>query len=112
MSKSEVIAAVGAEGGSIALHGVQAPRSWIFAIEVNDGTPELLGEEPTQTKSAAVETWDAALDLLDRYRWASLLPLFVHPDFRRQIWDAVQERLETETSQSALNQWREICPLE
>lgn len=111
MSKSEVILAVGAEGGSIALYGLRTNQGWVFARQVDDQTPDLLDEEPIHTKTAGVDTWDAALELLDHYRWPALFPLFVHPDFRRQIWDAVQERLEPEKSQSELSRWREICGL-
>jgi hypothetical protein len=112
MSKSEVIVAVGAEGGTIALYGTPTDRGWIFAREVNEGTPDLLDEAPVHTTSATVESRAAALELFDRYRCPMLHPIFVHPDFRRQIWDAVQERLRGDTPQVALRQWREVCGLD
>ena len=80
---SEVVVAVGTEGGTIALYGLRTDRGWVFEREVHDWTPDLLGEEPVRTNLSA-ENWDAALGLLDRYRWPTLLPLSVHPDFQAE----------------------------
>jgi len=112
MYKSKVIVKVGVELGSIALHGMQAERDWKFWREVNDQTPDLLDEEPIHTKSATVDTWAAALELLDKYPWATFYPVFVDPDFKQEILDAVKERLkdDSETSQSeSLKRWRAVC---
>lgn len=115
MCKSKVIVGVGVELGSIALHGMEAERDWKYWREVNDQTPDLLDKEPAHTKSATVDTWAAALELLDKYRWAKFYPVFVDPDFKRRIWDAVKERLKdgSETSQSKwehpLKRWRTVC---
>ena len=115
MYKSKAIVKVGVELGLIALHGIQTERGWKFVQEVNDQTPDLLDEEPIHTKSATVDTRAAALELLDKYRWALLYPVFVDLDFKGRIWDAVTERLKDfgETSQSEwehpLKRWRAIC---
>ena len=115
MYKSKVIVKVGVELGSIALLGMQAERDWKFWREVNDQTPDLLDEEPIHTKSATVDTWTAGLELLDKYPWATFYPVFVDPDFKWEIWDAVQKRLkdDSETSQSAqehpLKRWQAVC---
>ena len=71
MKKREVIVGVGTSGSTIALYGTRTDRGWIFE---RDGTPDLLGEEPIHTNSRGVENWDAALRLLDRYRWPRLIP--------------------------------------
>jgi hypothetical protein len=111
MDKGEVIINLGAEGGSIALYGVRTSRGWVFTMEVDDWTPELLDEEPLHTNLASVETWPAALELLDKYHWSKFFPLFIHPEFRRKIWEAVQVRLpkKAETAPSTLNSWRDAC---
>jgi hypothetical protein len=95
MKQNEVIIEVGAEGGSLALYGFRTERGWSFMRKVIDWTPELIDEERIQKKSAVVDSWEAALELLDRYHWPKLSPIFIHPDFRQQIWIAVQERLHT-----------------
>jgi hypothetical protein len=111
VKKNEVIIELGAEGGSITLSGVWTERGWSFAREVTDWTPELIGEERIQKRSAVVETWEAALKLLDEYPWPNLSPISIHPDFRQKIWVAVQERLHSATgpSRSELKHWREFC---
>jgi hypothetical protein len=111
VNESEVIIELGAEGGSIALSGFRTERGWSFRREVTDWTPELIDEERIQKRSATVETWEAALELLDQYPWPKLSPISIHPDFRKKIWVAVQERLNSATgiSKSELNHWREFC---
>jgi len=71
MAKCEVIVEVLAEGGSITLYGIRNGPGWIFARSVNDFTPELVDEDTILHKSARVESWGAALGLLDKYRWYS-----------------------------------------
>jgi hypothetical protein len=39
-----------------------------------------------------VKPFDTALAVLDRYPWHMLHPRQVHPDFRGQVWAAVEER--------------------
>jgi hypothetical protein len=38
-----------------------------------------------QHNSAAVDTWEAALKLLDKYPWFKLHPIRVHPEFRSKL---------------------------
>ncbi|MGA2045397.1 MAG: hypothetical protein ABSG83_18740 [Roseiarcus sp.] len=115
MDKSKVIVEAGTEGGSIALHGLQAGQGWKFSLEVFDWTPALLDEDPIHANSAIVDTWAAGLELLDKYRWARFHPVFVDPDFKPRVWEAVKERLmeDGEASQSRRNhpleRWREVC---
>ena len=108
MYKSKVIVKVGVELGSIALHGMQAEQGWKFWREVNDQAPDLLDEEPIHSKSATVDTWAAALELLDKYPWATFYPVFVDPDFKGEIWDAVEKRL-NDDSEWELERWRAVC---
>ncbi|WP_294531874.1 hypothetical protein [uncultured Rhodoblastus sp.] len=105
MDKGESIIEVRAEGGSFDLYGVRTDRGWVFTKEVDDWTPELRDEKSFHIKSKIIESWPAALDSLDIFNRSRLLPLSVHPEFRRKVWEAVQERLpkEPETSSSTLN---------
>jgi hypothetical protein len=111
MNKSEVIVKIGAEGGSITLHGIRTKRCWVFSREVIDQTPELIDEEWIQHNSTVVDNWEAALNLLDQYPWFRLYPICIHPEFRRKLWLAVQERLQNDTERSKfmLRRWRELC---
>ena len=91
--KSDIIIELGAEGGSLTLYGLRTERGWSFSLNTSDWTRELIDEEPIQKRSGVVDSWDAALGLLDRYRyWPELYPISIHPDFKQQVWEAVQKR--------------------
>jgi hypothetical protein len=58
---------------------------------------DLLSEEDRQgivfnSESDWVDTWEAALYLLDVYPWHKLHAGQVHPEFRQKVWAAVQSR--------------------
>jgi hypothetical protein len=40
-----------------------------------------------------VEGWEAGLGLMDRYPWARLHPVALHPEFLERVRVAVEERL-------------------
>ena len=70
----EVVLEVGAEMGSITLYGWRHGDGWRYAIStVDHQTPMLLDEEvdnaEVRPSSAKVNTWEAALHLMDRYPW-------------------------------------------
>jgi hypothetical protein len=68
--------------------------------------------EKVRQDSNAVDTWEAALVLLDRYPWHLLWPLKVHSEFRQQIWVAAQRRFESSPdpmAQIAIAKWRQLC---
>ena len=111
MNKSEIIVEIGAEGGSITLYGLRTERGWLFAKETIDWTAKLFDEERSETGSVLVDSWAAALKLLDQHPWAELSPIFVHGQFGSEIWIAVQERLrrKDEVSGLKLSQWRALC---
>ncbi len=57
-----------------------------------------------------VDSWEAALALLDKYQWATLfMPLSVHPEFTSQVWKAVQERTGTGEDAWTLKEWCRVC---
>jgi hypothetical protein len=83
MADWQVILQLGAEGGSITLYGMETERGWLFSRNVSDWTR-------IQHKSPVVDSWDAAVDLLDQYPWQRLSPLMIHPEFSERIWSALQ----------------------
>jgi hypothetical protein len=120
ISKPEPIIEIGAEGGSITLFGFKtANGAWHFSRTTRDETPTYLDPEEggpaINHTSAWVKTWPEALTLLDRYPWAMLSPLQIHPDFRHRVWDAVQKRLEHESGTHAKERsarWARMCRAE
>jgi hypothetical protein len=116
MPEKEVIVEIGAAGGSITLFGIRSQRGWLYSMSVE----ERALEEGYEYDSDAVDTWEAALVLLDRYPWHLLLPMKVHSEFRQQIWVAVQRRFESSPKGEAgsyrfylvgtrIEKWRELC---
>ena len=87
MNKSEVILEVGAEGGAITLYGVRDLDGWRYSTSVLDQTPSLLPDEFDEPEirkdSEVVNSWEAALRLIDRYPWHRLSPLTVPPGVLR-----------------------------
>jgi len=102
---SVVILQAGAEGGDVTLIGrTTEAGTWAFARVTDDQTEALFGESgdgvvvaPSFENLEWVDTWDDGLRLMDRYRWAQLHPLYVHPDFVERVRAAVEERLATES---------------
>lgn len=108
--KVEVILSVAAEGGGITLYGVRAARGWAFERRVSDQTPTLLDEPTIQHDSGIVHSWDAALELLDRYPWHRLSPRAVHPEFRSQLWREIERRDRAGlVPERRLDDWRRLC---
>ena len=112
MPDKKVIVEIGADGGSITLFGVNSPRGWLYSRSVGDWTPELIDEERIQHDSNVVDSWEAALGLLDQYPWHRLSPQRVHPEFRRQVLAAVQKRFESsDDPMGRMEDWCEVCEL-
>jgi hypothetical protein len=109
-NQGQLIVEVGAEGGSISVLGFRTEGGWRFTRAVGDQTPELIDEAWIQSKSGCVDSWEAALKLLDQYPWWKLYPLSIHPEFRQRIWSAVQERLRNDEGPGVkLSRWLELC---
>jgi hypothetical protein len=93
---TEVVARIGADGGNLTLIGQKIEGTWRFRLQTNDCSAGFLDEDdaaglPTgATASPWVSTWADAVALLDRYPWAELYPLTVHPEFREQVWKEVK----------------------
>jgi len=94
-----VILKVGAAGGSVTLLGRPIETGeWQFAHLTVDQTEDLLGGTGTKQRPDSpglewVDSWSEALALMDRYPWARLHPLAVHPEFVEPLRTAVAERL-------------------
>jgi hypothetical protein len=109
VSEREVILRVGAEGGSVTLHGVRTEDGWRFQRSVVDQTPWMLDEAEIRHDSQFTSSWDEALALLDRYPWQRLFPIRVHPEFRQVVWSAVQTRYAGNNAENDLEWWRDRC---
>ena len=75
-------------------------EQWQFARVTVDQTEALLGEtgdgvvrRPPVENLEWVASWEEGLQLLDRYPWARLHPVAVHPEFVERVRVAVEERL-------------------
>jgi len=113
MSMQEIILQVGADGGDLTLFGSRTASGWQFSLSANDSSPLLLdeGDPAIQHTSSHVTMWADAMALFDTYpHWAEFYPLAVHPDFRKQVWKEVENRLhQARCDQHYLDQWRRVC---
>lgn len=106
-----VVLRVGSEGGSIqVLARAAGGGHWQFFVRTIDQTAALFAEddEPGQESRSDSETFDSlasALAYLDRYPWARLYPLLVHPKFRTEILEAVRERLTEPEDSTRISDW-------
>jgi hypothetical protein len=108
------------EGGLLTPLGIKSADFWRFRLVRDESTlADLLSEEDRQgiefwSESDWVDSFEDALQLLDKYPWHWLHALQVHPDFRRQIWAAVQdrtarERQENKWARRQLSEWQRVC---
>ena len=132
--KPEVIVRVGAEGGDVTVVGSEVEGVWRFRLQVNESSREFLDQDdavgpPKQAQNSPwVHSWPAVLALLDKYSWAQLCPLAVHPEFRRPLWHEVNRRLKgclqsvtsdelergqwLEVVKRRIEDWRQLCGTE
>jgi hypothetical protein len=111
---SVVVLEVGAEGGSVTLIGREgADGAWRFARITIDQSWELFGDEdvpitaPDLTSLVWVDSWEAGLNLMDRYPWVRLSPVYVHPAFVERVKAALEERLTNVDASTAEDvRWR------
>ncbi len=91
MLLNDVIIKIGGEGGSVVLYGLRSGDSWLYSLDfIRSRDPNGEADGP-----AVANSWEGALDLLDRYPWADLKPVRMHPDFKERILKALEERPST-----------------
>jgi hypothetical protein len=96
----QTIVKVGAAGGTLQIVGVETSGSWKFRVVTDESTmnamlsEEDLVEPVKPVERPWVETWQSAMDQFNKYSWEKLYPMSVHPDFRKQIAEALKSRLE------------------
>jgi hypothetical protein len=96
----ETIIRTQVEGWSVTLSAVHGPTGWGAFIVVRDDHPplDMLGDDGAEEPETFVkfagpaETWERALELLDRFVWTVLTPDYVHPDFHQAVLATVRER--------------------
>jgi len=106
--ENEVIVELLGEGGSRALYGVRVNNRWLFAMEL------IAQVAPATTSSGApaVDSWSAAMKLLDsNFGWPGLTPRNVHPEFRAPLLLLVTERAARDPGMIDLARWESACSL-
>ena len=109
-----MILKVGAAGGSVTLLGRRGDgEQWQFARVTVDQTEALLGETgdgvvraPSVENLEWVGCWEEGIRLMDRYPWARLHPIAVHPEFVERVRVAVEERLAGERQHRSVERER------
>lgn len=106
---------IGAEGGSITLYGLEiTPNKWVYSLERDETTlQDFLNNEDVEMleqnlfhKTNVVESWEKAIKLLGQYPWFHLSPRYVHPDFRKKVWEIIQQK-----RPESMNRWeRRLFP--
>jgi hypothetical protein len=109
---------VGAEGGPLTLEGVldEGAAGDSASSEMSVASPicSPMNSRPENlfSRGTWVTDWEEALAQLDRYPWAHLYPLAVHPALSDRLLAAVRERLadgEGRHGQSVLSRWQRLC---
>jgi hypothetical protein len=110
-----VVLKVGAEGGEIRLIAQELMTGWRYRYSMLDQTDLWLddGGVEIRRQSEWVCEWPDALASLDKYQWALLLPMEVHPQFAARVLEAARERLTRDHSSSRargrLTDWSALC---
>jgi diadenosine tetraphosphate (Ap4A) HIT family hydrolase len=78
----ETILELLAEGGAITLFGERTDGRWLFTLNSFDNFVEDSNSK-TSTAAKSADSWEGALQLLDRYPWHHFYPKRVHTDFRK-----------------------------
>lgn len=115
---------IAGEGGGITLLGRRKAdgSGWEFARKTVDHSMAMLGTDEGEEGQADPEYkaptpvwvggWREAMGLLDRYPWAMLVPIEVHPDFKEDILVEATRWLIDDPSPSAkrrMQAWLERC---
>jgi hypothetical protein len=92
---AETVLEVGTEGGSLSILRTRAPDgAWRFALLTNESA---LDDDDRRTSSfspkpGSVETFAAALQLINRYPWHTFMPLQLHKEYAAAVRAEVLRR--------------------
>jgi hypothetical protein len=110
-NNQELVLKVGAAGGSLSVWSVNAKDSTRSFVVITDESTlkDFLNKEDAsgitfKSKTALQRSFADALDVLGRYPWHRLYPLFVHPDFI----DPVLKAVESLGGEEEANRWQQI----
>ena len=115
--KLEKIVVIGAEGGDFTLYGWKSKDGeWRFSCESNEQTlMDMMPKDDRNglhscSKSGIASSWEEGVELLSRYPWTRLYPLYVHPEFADRV---MQEVLKPNDVFGLENQqlgfWQSVC---
>ena len=92
--KGDVILELVDEAGGITLYGIPGIQGRELRCELNDNSACLPDKPAINRFSEAVGGWQEAGKQLDATcpHWYRLLPVFVHPDFRKEILETVERK--------------------
>ncbi|MBE5394936.1 MULTISPECIES: hypothetical protein [Paenibacillaceae] len=105
----EDIIVLSGEGGRITLVGSKTSNgTWLFRKKTDESAlDDFFNDEDlsllVHQKSKVVTDWEQAIALLGR-SWVRLRPLYIHPDFKKLIWEAVSSKVEAHQ----LRYWEKI----
>jgi hypothetical protein len=98
-NNQELVLKVGAAGGSLSVWSVNAKDDTRSFVVITDESTlkDFLDKKDAaginfKSKTALLSSFDDALNVLDRYPWHRLYPLFVHQDFIDLVLKAVVKR--------------------
>ena len=100
--RPRVVIQVGGEGGSVEIVGRKSGKNWQYRLVTNE---DLHDESPSGP--GWIRTWHGVLQQLDRYPWAELFPLEVHPEFRTKVSVALKTRLPAD-DRSGWENWKRV----
>jgi hypothetical protein len=105
----EVILEVGAELATLTIFRFRQEEKTRFQVTVWDGAPELLDEPSLIVQSEPIDSWDEAVEALDKYNWHRFLPIQIHEDFRELVWKAFCSRVGNVGKHLYIEDWSTKC---
>lgn len=115
LERWQLILKVGAEGGCICLYGQKDKNGeWQFLRETDERmlTDMLSGDDRKglsfYSKTGLVTGWHNALEILSRYPWPCLCPLYVHQEFRDAVFMALKD-YSGDLCEIDFRRWDAVC---
>lgn len=103
---------IAAEGGAITLYGWKdTSGEWQFSRETNESALYCKDTADLQLHhfSGVAPGWHGALELLSRYPWYCLHPVYVHPEFIEQTMKALHNVSEENQQHIDYEAWQAVC---